>query len=77
MNVHSSGIPWCCQQARSQKIKKEPYPLGVKPIIPKMFQIIPCVITNLSWKFYEKTLIDFTVVLQLKTPGAPRWETVK
>ena len=52
--------------------KKEPYAQGVKPIIPKIFQIIPCVIANISWKFHENPLIDFTVVLLTNTPGAPR-----
>ena len=77
MNVHSSGIPWCCQQTRTQKIKKQPFAQGIKPIIPKMFQVVPCAIANISWKFHENSFIDFTVVLQTNTPGAPRWETVK
>ena len=42
-----------------------------------MFQILPCVIANISWKFYEHPLINFTVVLLTNTPGASRWETVK
>ena len=62
---------------KTQKIKKEPYAQGVLPIIPKMFQIVPCVIANISWKFHENPLIDFTVVLLASIPGAPRWETVK
>ena len=41
-----------------------------------MFQIVPCVIANISWKFNENPLIDFTVVLLTNMPGAPRWETV-
>ena len=77
MNVHPSGIPWCCPQTRTQKIKKEPYAQRVKPIIPKMIQISSCVIANISWKFHDNSLIDFTVVLLTNTPGAPRWETVK
>ena len=72
-----SGILWCRQQTRTKKIKKEPYAQGVIPIIPKMFQIVPFVIANISWKFHENTLIDFTVVLLASTHGAPRWETVK
>ena len=67
MNVHPYGITWCCQQTRTQKI-------GVEPIIPKMFQIFPCVI---SWKFHENPLIDLTMVLRTNTPGVPRWDTVK
>ena len=42
-------------------MKKELYAQEVKPIIPKMFQLVSCVIDNISWKFYENTLIDFTV----------------
>ena len=77
MNVHPSRLPWCCQQTRTQKIKREPYAPGVNPIIPKMFQIVPCVIANISWKFHENPLIDFTLVLLTNTPGVPRWETMK
>ena len=77
MNVHPSGITWCCHQTRTQKIKKEPYAQGVLPIIPKMFQIVPCAIANISWKFHENPLIDFTMVLLTNMPGAARWETVK
>ena len=57
--------------------KKGPYAQGVTLIIPKIFQIVPCVIANISWKFHENPLIDFTVMLQTNTLGAPRWETVK
>ena len=57
--------------------KKEPFDQGVKSIIPKMFQIVPCVTANISWKIHENPLIDFTVVLLTNTPGAPKWETVK
>ena len=70
MNTHPSGIPLCCQQTRTQKIKKEPFAQGVKPIIPKMFQIVPCVIANISWRFHENPLIYFTVVLLTNTPGS-------
>ena len=42
-----------------------------------MFQIVSCVIANISWKFHENPLIDFTVVLLTNTPGTPRWETTK
>ena len=42
-----------------------------------MFQIVPCVIGNISWKFHENPFIYFTVVLLTITPGAPRWGTVK
>ena len=59
------------------KIKKEPYAQGVKPLIPKMFQIVPCIIANISLKFHENPLIDFTVVLLTNTPGAPTLKTVK
>ena len=57
--------------------KKEPCVKGINPIISKMFQIVSYVIANISWKFNENPLIDFTVVLLTDTPGAPRWETVK
>ena len=77
MNAHPSGILWCCLQTRIQKIKKEPYAQGVKPIVPKMFQTVPCVIADISWKFHENPLINFTMVLLTNTPGVPRWETVK
>ena len=77
MNVHPSGIPWCCQPTRTQKIEKGTCVQGVKPIIPKIFQIVPCVIAKISWKFHENPLINFTVVLLTNTFGAPRWETVK
>ena len=76
MNVHPSSIRWCCQQTRTQK-KKEPYAQRVKLIIPKMFQIVPCVLANISWKFHENPLIDFTVVSLTNTPRETRWETVK
>ena len=59
-----------------RKEKKEACVQGVKPITPKMFQIVPCVIANISWK-YENPIIDFTVVSITDTTGAPRWETVK
>ena len=42
-----------------------------------MFQIVPCVIANISWKFHENPLIDFTMVMLTNMPGAPRWENVK
>ena len=36
MNVHPSGIPWCCQQTRTQKIKKrDPLPKGLNRSSPK------------------------------------------
>ena len=42
------------------EIEKETlYPSG-KRIIPKMFQIVPRVTADLSWKFHEKTFIHFT-----------------
>ena len=77
MNVHPSSITWCCQQTRTQEIGKGTLCPGVKLIIPKMYQIVSCVIANISWKFHENPLIDFTVVLLTNTPGAPRWETMK
>ena len=42
-----------------------------------MFQMVPCVMANICWKFHENPLIDFTLVLLTGTPGAPRWEIVK
>ena len=35
-----------------------------------MFQIVPCVIANISWKYHENPRIDFTIVLLTDTPGA-------
>ena len=57
--------------------KKDPCIQCVKLIIPKMFQIVPCVIAKISWQFHENPLINFTVVLLTNTFGAPRWETMK
>ena len=49
---------------------------GVTWIILKIFQIVPCVTVNLSWKFHENLPIHFTVMLLTDTL-LPRWETVK
>ena len=78
MNVHASGMTWCCQQNTDPgNRKKEPCAQGVESIIPKMFQIVPCVIAKIFWNFHENPLINFTMVLLTNTPGTPRWETVK
>ena len=31
--------------------------------MPQMFQIVPLITANLSWKFHENLLIHFTVML--------------
>ena len=56
MNVHPSGIPWCCQQTRTQKIEIETLcPRGWSDH-PQKFQIVPCVIANISRKFHENAI---------------------
>ena len=34
----------------------------------ELFQIVPCVIDDLSWKFHENPCIPFTVILLADTP---------
>ena len=77
INVHPSGITWCCQETRTQKIEKGTLCPRGQPITLKMIQIVPCVIANISKKFHGNQVIVFTVVLLTNRPGAPRWETVK
>ena len=55
--------------------KNETCMQGIKHIIPKMFQIVPYVITDLSWKFHETLFIYFTVMLLSYMPPSG-WETV-
>ena len=47
------------------KYRKINHIQGIKRIIYKVFQIVPCVTVNLyiSWKFYENLPIHFTVML--------------
>ena len=61
-NVHPSVIPWCCEQTRTRCIQR------VKPTFPYLFQIVPCNIADLSWKFHENSLFDFTVMLLTDPP---------
>ena len=53
--VYLSSIVWPCIQR-------------VKRIIPKLIQVVACVITDLSWKLYQNPLIHFTVMLLTDTP---------
>ena len=43
--------------------RKKSYFQGVERNIPEMFQIVPCVICDISCKFHENPFIRFSVVL--------------
>ena len=57
--------------------KNEPCIQGVNSIIPKMFEIVACVIPDQSWKFHENLFINFTAMLLTDTSAASRRETAK
>ena len=70
----------------SKNIKKITLYPRVKRIIPKIFQIVPCVTANVSGKRHENVVIHFTVMLLTDTlrrldwrpwNGLGRHETVK
>ena len=65
MYIHNVG-----NKHRPREQNNEPCIKVVKRIIPKMFQIVPHVITYLSWKFHENLFIHFIVMLHKVT--APR-----
>ena len=54
---------WYFQQSQIQKIEKSILYQGVNCNISKMFQIVPCLMCNLCWKFHENLFIHFHVVL--------------
>ena len=47
----------------SRKQENNSFVRRIKHDIPKMFQIVPCVISDLSWKFREVPFIRFSLVL--------------
>ena len=47
----------------SRQLKIESCIQWVKHIITKLFQIVPYVMTDLSWKFHENPFIHITVIL--------------
>ena len=78
MNVHPSGITWCCQQTRTQEIEKGT--LCLRGYIDHSQNVPDCLlchsqhILNISWKSTHRF---YRGVAKKNTPGAPRWETVK
>ena len=44
-------------------IKKKSCIQGIKHNIPQIFQIIHCVISDVSWKCHENPLVHFSIML--------------
>ena len=82
--VHILNISWISipllfhwYQIQTQKIENEPCIQGVKHTIPNMYQIVPHVITNLSWQFHKKSIHPFYRNIAHIHTCVPRWETAK
>ena len=78
MNVHPSGITWCCQQTRTQEIEKGTLcPRGNTDHPQNVPDCLLCHsqhILKISWKSTHRFYRGFA---KKNTPGAPGWETVK
>ena len=64
MEILSSVFQYCCQQTQIplKTQKKKPSTQGVKHDTPKFFQIGPCIMPDVSWKFNENPLTRFSVI---------------